>query len=137
MTRATHIVQSNANPYETGIVTSHEHLGSSYVRFGTSFKFAIVLTGLLILAILLTRNGFKEIFIGFGVELPSATLVALNPGTLVLVCSLFLFTLAKEMFYPPGPLVRISNGLVCLVALVVGIAYVIAVFLPFIKLLMH
>ena len=61
MTRATHIVQSNANPYETGIVTSHEHLGSSYVRFGTSFKFAIVLTGLLILAILLTRNGFKEI----------------------------------------------------------------------------
>lgn len=137
MSHATPPAQSNSNPYETGIVTSDEHLGSSYVRFSTSFRFAIVLTGGLFLAIVFTRNVFKDMYGGFHVDVPSATLVALSSGTLVLVCSLFLFTLAKEFFCPSGSLVRDFNGFACLAALVVGLAYTIAVFLPFIGPLMH
>ena len=96
MTPISNTTQDSVNPYETTAVRSVDASVSSYIRFGISFRIAIVLTGGLFLAVLFTRNGFAEIFDNFGVELPGATQIALHPGTLVFVGSPFLLTFAKE-----------------------------------------
>ncbi len=122
------------NPYEPSNVASSAQERRRSNRFGFLFAFALLLNGLLFIAIFWTRPSFEAIFMDFDVILPTATTIALSPWTLLGVGALFVFTLAKEFIEGRPKFVRNCNGFVCLATLIIGFAYGAALMLPLIGL---
>lgn len=125
----------NLNPYETSTVSPSDKLDRTSFRFSATFILALVLNGVLFVAVLLTQNRFENILMDFDVELSTATVIALSPWIFLMIGSLFLFTVVKELVYTRTKLARICNAFACLAVLIIGSAYAVALFLSLLPLI--
>lgn len=122
------------NPYQSPhAVGETQHVRRSYLNMPVVA--AIVLTLLLLIFILATRNGIKQVFEDFDTNLPYMTLAALHPATPLVISGLLLFTVLKEFALPSRKWARLVNWLICLFALLLGGIYAAAIYLPILDLI--
>ena len=119
------------NPYDAPSVASDEHQRTASISSGSHFGVATVLTGAIFLAFLITRGPLARTYADFGAELPNATAIAISLGALAAVGLLFFTTIAKQYLIRSKAVLRFWNGLASVIAIVVAIAYAMAVLLPF------
>lgn len=134
MTKSPKTMEERTNPYAASPVKDDTTPGGSSFRLNFSFILALLLSGGLLLVILVTQSRYESFFTSFDLSLPSSTIFALSPAMLVLASALFLITVAKEFVGFRTKLVRLCNGIVCLVSLILGLVYVVSLFLPLITL---
>ncbi len=114
--------EKQINPYSSPHA-SESNAGSTGFRFNFAFVMALLLTGVLPVAIFFSRGPALKFFDDFGIELPTLTCFAMSWTFLLLTCGLFLFTLVKEFVLPPVMSTRLINTLSSLTAIVLGILY--------------
>ena len=122
------------NPYESPH-TSEPKANSNGFQITFGFVLALMLTGLLPVAIFFSRGRAIQTFVDFDIELPTLTRWAISWAFVLLTCGLFLFTLVKEFVLPPVMSTRMLNSLSSLAAVLLGLFYAFAVGMAFIDLI--
>jgi len=96
---------------------------------------AIVLASCVALGVAVTRSRFVELFTEFEVDLPSLTLIVLNPAFPIGLAVLVALTIIKELIPSLGPIANVWNGGLILLTLVALALYLFGVFAPLMSLI--
>ena len=119
------------NPYQSPSAASEGQSGRRGERTKTGFEWAIVLNGLILVAVLASQGVFNRTMQALEMELPFSTTLALGPVLPSMLAGLLLATIAARRLLRNERYRSIWEFLLIILLGTVAGYYVIAVLLPF------